>query len=361
MSWKPEQSVKLLKTGSDTKAPPVWVLPVNSGVCTCFDSLLNSASGYKRTIYSVTDPYLTGNNEALTMSFDDWIGLYVSAVKTKQAKGPYTLMGYSQGMHWCFAVSEALQNLGEKTDSILVLDPNFPAWSMMDRAAVWDGPQMAKGMGAPWCILKWVVPYMLASIAKSAKWETQAAREATVAKAIATETKGIDIFESVMMMIELDAGIEIDKNPAAAIKAIPAEKRMEQCAQMIAAKVEGFDVAFCKKLFEFMAISALRWPKWTPKPLPKDVDVTIFFGDKSWAPSLKQPYSLVQGFDRFVEGGRAQIDEIVISYPYALPEGSCLSKLQGMNKLWAFHWRFMHEEKCLDAVKKQGFAKIGLL
>ena len=90
--------VKVMKEGSDSSAPPVWVMPVFSGVTACFDSMLNSYDApYRRTVYGLTDPYITGNEEALTASFDDWIGLYVAAIKTKQEQGPYTFMGYSQG------------------------------------------------------------------------------------------------------------------------------------------------------------------------------------------------------------------------------------------------------------------------
>ena len=67
--------------------------PVFSGVTACFDSMLNSYDApYRRTVYGLTDPYITGNEEALTASFDDWIGLYVAAIKTKQEQGPYTFM-----------------------------------------------------------------------------------------------------------------------------------------------------------------------------------------------------------------------------------------------------------------------------
>ena len=96
--WTPSSMVKVMKEGSDSSAPPVWVMPVFSGVTACFDSMLNSYDApYRRTVYGLTDPYITGNEEALTASFDDWIGLYVAAIKTKQEQGPYTFMGYSQG------------------------------------------------------------------------------------------------------------------------------------------------------------------------------------------------------------------------------------------------------------------------
>ena len=97
MSWSPASCVKLMKRGSSSDRP-VWVMPVFSGVTACFDSLLNSFTGYKRTLYGLNDPYLTGNDEALTLPFEEWIGLYIAAMKTKQPSGPYTILAYSQGM-----------------------------------------------------------------------------------------------------------------------------------------------------------------------------------------------------------------------------------------------------------------------
>ena len=129
-TWQPAPCVRVLKTGSEAGpgALPVFVFPVFSGTTSCFDNLLNSFDSYRRTIYGVNDPYISGNDESLTASFDEWIGLYVAAMKTKQDKGPYSLMGYSQGMHWCWAVAEALRKGGDATAEIIVLDPNFPAW-----------------------------------------------------------------------------------------------------------------------------------------------------------------------------------------------------------------------------------------
>ncbi len=207
-AWSPEASVRLLKTGSDGSAKPVWVCPVFSGVTACFDSMLASYSGYKRTVYGLQDPYLTGNDDALTASFDEWIAMYIAAIKTKQADGPYTFMGYSQGMHWCWAIAEHLRKRGDKTDDIIMLDPNFPSWNKADRVLVWDGPQAAKGMGAPMCIIRLAFGGVIKGMVKDAQWATAAQREALVQKVIARETAKPDLYEDMLIQMELDAGLE---------------------------------------------------------------------------------------------------------------------------------------------------------
>ena len=82
---QPSAMVKLLKQGSDSSKPPVWVMPLFGGTTACFDRMFNSYSGYKRTVYGLTDGYITGNAEALTMGNEEWYGTYVAAIQTKQA------------------------------------------------------------------------------------------------------------------------------------------------------------------------------------------------------------------------------------------------------------------------------------
>ena len=207
-SWQPSSSVRLLKQGSDPEASPIWIFPVFSGTTACFDSMLNSLEGYRRTVYGVMDPYLTGNNESLTSGFDEWIGLYVAAMKTKQASGPYTLMGYSQGIHWCFAVSEHLRKLGDATDAIVSLDPNFPAWCNADRCVAWLGPPASKQTGIPMCILRLVMGSMMGKMVKSAKWQTQAIRDRTVHGSIAKGTTDPGLYAGFFLELEMDAGVE---------------------------------------------------------------------------------------------------------------------------------------------------------
>ena len=207
-AWNPSSCVKLIKQGSDSAAKPVWVMPVMGGTTACFDELFNSFDGYKRTLYGLTDPFLVGNDEALTASFGDWIDMYVSAMLSKQSSGPFTLIGYSQGMNWVWAVSEALASKGHKTEAVVILDPNFPSWNGLDRAAAWNGPQLAKAEGAPLFIIRRVMGMLMAGLGKKAMWETQAKREATVASFISEQSKTVDHFEDLIIQMEMDTGKE---------------------------------------------------------------------------------------------------------------------------------------------------------
>ena len=67
------------------------------------------------------------------------IALMVDAIMSKQPKGPYTLVGYSQGVTWIWGACEVLiKQRGEAVDEILGLDPNFPNWNNFDKVADYD-------------------------------------------------------------------------------------------------------------------------------------------------------------------------------------------------------------------------------
>ena len=213
--WSSSSCVKIIKNGSDSSAKPVWVMPLFGGTTSCFDELFNSFDGYQRTLFGMTDPYLAGNDAALTCSFDDWIGLYIEAMLSKQPEGPFTLVGYSQGMNWCWAIAEALAKRGHVTEAVLVIDPNFPSWNGMDKVPVWNGRQFAAAEGAPFCIIKRVMGMIMAGLAKKAVWDTQAKRETTAAASIANSLKEIGHFEDLMIQAEIDTGVEVHPMPGA--------------------------------------------------------------------------------------------------------------------------------------------------
>ena len=104
--------------------------------------------------------------------------------------------------------------------------------------------------------------------------------------------------------MEMDTGIVIDSTPAATVavctptprcpchaplahvathalrppvtaQAIPPAERMTKVSAMVAANFEGLSAAFVQRSLEFRACSAMRWPRYTPKPLPKSVKVVI--------------------------------------------------------------------------------------
>ena len=356
--WSASACVKVIKNGSDSSAKPVWVMPLFGGTTSCFDELFNSFDGYKRSVYGITDPYLAGNDAALTMAFDEWIAIYIDAILANQASGPFTLIGYSQGMNWCWAIAEALAKKGHATDSIVVLDPNFPSWNHLDKVAIWNGRQFAASEGAPFFIIKRVMGFLMQGLAKKAQWDTQGKRELTAAALIADQNKEIDHFESLLIQAEMDTGVEMHPKPSEVIKKWPIEERKAETGKLVASKLEGVPADFIEKCLDFRAVTASRWFNWKPYVLPKDVKVTILFADRAHF-GYEGSYCAIQGFDRFVEGGLAQIDEpTFVKVPKK--KTAVTQKFTGMSKAWELHFRMMHYKPGFPDIKARALDKIGL-
>lgn len=131
--------IKLLKQGSDSGAKPVFILPVVSGTTGCFDNLIGSCDKFKRTVYGLTDPYLTGEQASMNLPTREMVSkYYVEAIMSKQSKGPYTLMGYSQGGQWTWAVADVLINDKKQVvEQMVLLDPVYPTWDHGERCYNW--------------------------------------------------------------------------------------------------------------------------------------------------------------------------------------------------------------------------------
>ena len=258
MDWKPEASVQLLKQGTDASARPVWIMPVMSGTAACFDPLLKTLPSTSRTMYGVLDPYLSGNDAALRLPYFENIKLMVDAMMTKQPTGPFTLVGYSQGVTWIWAVCEVLiKECGQEVDEILGLDPNFPNWNNFDKVADYDGPQMAYGTGAPFCILRMVIPSIMASLVMD--WSTEAKREVNVANLLKKAETNVNDTENMIISTELDTGVEVHATPMDFLKSLPADTTPAAAtAELIASKFEGFDVSFIQKVLHIRAVCPVR-------------------------------------------------------------------------------------------------------
>lgn len=296
------------------------------------------------------------------MAWDEWIATYVDAIKTKQKDGPYTLVGYSQGMHWCYAVGEALRKKGDQVAEMIILDPNFPAWNFADRVANWDGPQVAAAMGAPQFVAKTFMGcFMVPSLKKGAKWETAAAREKTVSTALAAMTKDPANYEAMIIHTEMDTDVTIVDNPLDAVTAIPPEQRTEKVGKMIADKFDGLDAAFVRRVIDFRGVSALRWVNYVPEKVPVGTKVYIAFADRAHFNAYSKQYSVEQGFDRFHERGMDQIEEHIFKMDTKCKPGSVDAKWKGMMVAFELHFRFMHAPTIWEQLKTNIWTKIGML
>ena len=93
--------IKLLKQGSDSGAKPVFILPVVSGTTGCFDNLIGSCDKFKRTVYGLTDPYLTGEQASMNLPTREMVSkYYVEAIQKAHCNSKWALQGSNKSLIW---------------------------------------------------------------------------------------------------------------------------------------------------------------------------------------------------------------------------------------------------------------------
>ena len=97
---------------ADSKLPPVFMVHPIEGVVS---ALMPLAKLIKRPVYG-----LQCTEQAPLTSVPDLASFYLKHMKSKQAKGPYTLVGYSFGACVAFEIALQLEKMGEKVDLTLL-------------------------------------------------------------------------------------------------------------------------------------------------------------------------------------------------------------------------------------------------
>ena len=345
--WSPASSVQLMKTGTDSNASPVWIMPVLSGTPACFDPLLKACGETSRPVYGVLDPYLAGHDEALRMPFMEVISLEVDAIMSKQPEGPYTLVGYSQGSTWIWAAAEILiKQRGQQVAEVLCIDPNFPNWSNLDKVLDYDGPQMSYGTGAPLCLLKCVMPMVFLKPMLAMDWTTAAKRDVNVANILKKASDDVNDCECLILHTEMDTGIAVVADPMAFVKGCAKGQKLAKTAELIASKFEGLDADFVRRVLQVRAVRPVYCAQKTPFVLPKSTKLTVIWADRSHM-GLKAPIAPIYGIDRFYEG---TVAEPKISLPIKPPADSPCARLKGEAAPWEMHFRVMHDPKSLEQI-----------
>lgn len=140
---------------------------------------------------------------------------------------------------------------------------------------------------------------------------------------------------------------------------------LDNAALLVASKLEGLDEATAKKFVERWSFHLPRFTGYVPFVMPKSVKIKIAMFDRSakWAGSIKhdkKKYAVMQGFDRFCEGGEAQIEEMI--FPSTkLPADNIYAKGAFMSKTFSLHYRFMHEKANFKLIEDKIFVPLGIL
>lgn len=360
-----------------------------SGTTACWDELLNSFPTYKRTVYGLIDPYLTGDNESMHMQTREMISTYyVAAIQSKQPKGPYTLMGYSQGGQWTWSTADVLINDKKETvEQLVLLDPVYPTWDHGRLTKDFFPKVFPSLMPASFYIPEMMLRNVVVPTNNSGfgvgicDGKTEAKRAAHMAVTIANAQANINFLEFMLLTAELDTGSKADTGGMpymAFLKAQPKEKRFAAAMEAFAKGFPGVTVEYVTKVFEVFAVSAFRASLTSPCVLPKETKVLLInperIGYKARMPWLTRntPLSLVayesysvsiakeqELYDYCAEGN---LTEINTPLPAEF-QGSAkaLGQLVGEMGPFAGHFRVTHEPDYIACVKKEAFEPLGIV
>ncbi|MET9393770.1 amino acid adenylation domain-containing protein [Streptomyces sp. NPDC006624] len=114
--------------------PHFLVHPVDGRV-DCYRPLAETLNTAGWDCYGL--PAVTGPDAATTI--DALAAQYVERLRRVQPTGPYTLTGYSFGAAVAFAMARALEDVGERVDKLVLLDPPPPRPSTAGRVGVLAG------------------------------------------------------------------------------------------------------------------------------------------------------------------------------------------------------------------------------
>ena len=272
--------IKLLKQGSDVKAPPVFILPVVSGTTGCWDEMLNSFTGYKRSVYGLIDPYLTGDSASLHLNTRDMMAIYVEAIMLKQPKGPYTLMGYSQGGQWTWSVADILINdKKEVVEQMVLLDPVYPTWDG-GKLTYTFMPVLFPALVGPAFFFPNAMLQFLAKQNNAGfgvgidDGKTEAKRAAHMATTIKNAKANVNFLEFFLVTAELDTGTCAVEDPWSFLKQQKGDKHAA-AIDAFAKAFPGLEKAYIEKVYEIFAVSAYRASLTTPCKLPKSTKITL--------------------------------------------------------------------------------------
>ncbi|MEV0642083.1 SDR family NAD(P)-dependent oxidoreductase [Streptomyces sp. NPDC050619] len=111
----------LLRDGNTDR--PLFLVHPSGGDVLCYGELAGLLTD-GRPVVALADPALTGGTAA-----EDIAGMadrYLAALRPYQANGPYLLGGWSMGGTLAHAMACALEQRGERTDLLLMIDSNVP-------------------------------------------------------------------------------------------------------------------------------------------------------------------------------------------------------------------------------------------
>jgi len=109
-----------LKSG-DPDRPPLFVIASSGGTLGAYEKLAKTLKT-GREIVGIRDPFVFNAREP-TMGFQEWIRLYVAAMRERQPRGPYYVCAFSSAGAFGCEIAQQLRGAGQEVAQLILIDP----------------------------------------------------------------------------------------------------------------------------------------------------------------------------------------------------------------------------------------------
>jgi len=118
----PDDSVLVtLKSGRDAGAAPLFLISSAGGTLGAYEKVVRALST-TREIIGVRDAFLWGKRDP-TLGFQNWVSLYLGAIRARQPAGPYYIVAYSSAGAFGYEIARQLRSIGEDVALLALIDP----------------------------------------------------------------------------------------------------------------------------------------------------------------------------------------------------------------------------------------------
>lgn len=241
-----------LKHGEQS-LPPVFAISSAGGTLGAYDKLVR-AIDIRREIIGVRDPFLW-NARNPTASFQNWVALYVNAIRERQAHGPYYLLAYSSAGAFGYEIAQHLRRSGEQVAILALIDPlamdrssklRFGYWALQARFKR-RLPARAVMLAAGW--LRLAVPRGLRASGRSDRVDDHGLSKAAFAQASARALTSKEHILALSALLELNSGLGFALTASELSQAAPAEY-----LNMLLARAEHAVPGVDRKMIENIAV-----------------------------------------------------------------------------------------------------------
>jgi len=206
-----------LKRGEDPSLPPCFVISSAGGTLGAYEKVVR-ALRTRRDVIGVRDPFVWKDRDP-TMGFQDWVGLYVRAIRERQPRGPYYLMAYSSAGAFGYEIAQHLRRDGQEVALLALVDPLAMDRATKGRFGYWAlrARFMRPSFGRIVLLGGWLrlaVPGWLRDSGRSGRVNDSALTEAEFRRFTTEARTNRDHILSVSALFELNTGLPFALAPS---------------------------------------------------------------------------------------------------------------------------------------------------